>query len=78
MIGISKTDLKIVVRSVSHKFNSTKKGQLSANKRTPVNTAPSAPQQELTDLTDTQAKNAHPGEGCEPPCLADTSYTMDL
>jgi len=63
LIGISMTDLKSLIQSLSHKFNSTKKGQPTENKTTPVNTAPSAPQQKLIDLTDTQAKNAHPRGG---------------
>jgi len=49
LIGISMTDLKILTQLLSHKINSTKKGQLAENKTTPVNTAPSAPQQEIID-----------------------------
>jgi len=62
LIGISTTDLKILVQSLSHKLNSTKTGQPAENKAT-VNSAPSAPQQELIDLTDPQAKNAYPRGG---------------
>jgi len=62
LIGISTTDLKILVQSLSHKLNSAKTGQSAENKAT-FNTAPSAPQQELIDLTDPQAKNAYPRGG---------------
>jgi len=64
LTGISTTNLKILIQLLSHKLNSTKKGQPAGkNKATPVNTAPSAPQQELIDLTDPQAKNAYPRGG---------------
>jgi len=63
LIGTSTTDLKILVQSLSHKLNPTKNGQPAGNKTTPVNAAPSAPRQELIDLTDPQAKNAQPREG---------------
>lgn len=63
LYGTSTTGLRTLLQSLSQTIDSAGRSQAMGNRSIPMKPRPSAPQQDLIDLTNTQTKNLHPWAG---------------